>query len=488
MTDIDPINRERAAHEKRRWVRLTWTCNNRCLFCLDSDVQSGEIRPAAEIRKEILQGIEESCQRLILSGGEPTIHPEFIEFVSLGRDVGYDWIQAVTNGRMFAYRPFAFKAASAGLNEVTFSMHAHTPALHDELVGVEGAFGQSLSGMDNLVAAGVVVNVDIVINAKNAPHLTDIVKYFTKRGIGEFDLLWMVPFGRAWENRKELFPNPTRALPELREAINLAREAGAVVWTNRLPPRLLEGQEEFIQDPHKIHDEVRGRRQEFRRLLDYGEVLRCKDEERCPQCFLHDYCTELERVVNAVREEGLPAADLDSARTGRVASKDPRMLEALAAEPQGEIKVILDAESARWAAEHADRIKRQPGRYFFSLRPFLTVSELVREGVDPARALKPLAGSRVGLLNLPVCLLPSGRLVSEEIVLPASAMDSAGKVDLDGFTEDFILQRYRVYATRCESCTERPGCPGMPINYIRAFGFALLSPISCQKSSEIGNP
>ena len=43
----------------------------------------------------------------------------------------------------------------------------------------------------------------------------------------------------------------------LREAVALCQERGAVVWTNRLPPSLLEGCESLIQDPEKILDEVR---------------------------------------------------------------------------------------------------------------------------------------------------------------------------------------------------------------------------------------
>jgi len=35
---------EDAAHEKRNWVRLTFACNDHCIFCLDSNTHNGEMR------------------------------------------------------------------------------------------------------------------------------------------------------------------------------------------------------------------------------------------------------------------------------------------------------------------------------------------------------------------------------------------------------------------------------------------------------------
>src|SRR5262250_2051317 len=72
---------EDAAHEKRNWVRLTFDCNNRCVFCLDSDTHDGEIRDREEVKQQILDGKRNGATRLILSGGEPTIHPQYVDFV-----------------------------------------------------------------------------------------------------------------------------------------------------------------------------------------------------------------------------------------------------------------------------------------------------------------------------------------------------------------------------------------------------------------------
>ncbi|MBM4354441.1 MAG: radical SAM protein, partial [Deltaproteobacteria bacterium] len=289
--------KEAAVRERRVWIRLTRRCNNGCLFCLDADSLDGTTTPGEEVERQIRRGRAEGGERLILSGGEPTLHPDYLRFLALGRDLGYTWRQTVSNGRMFAYRKFADAAVEAGLCEATFSMHAHTEELHDRLVGVPGAFRQSLAGLRNLVGR-IVVNVDVVLSRVNLPHLREILDFYIGQGIHEFDLLHMVPFGRAWsENRELLFYDPAAMAPHFRRAFEVRRNKGIVIWTNRLPARFLEGNEDLIQDPHKLHDEVRGRMAMFQEWRDGGRLPICLGE-RCPHCPMEGFCQALQEALS----------------------------------------------------------------------------------------------------------------------------------------------------------------------------------------------
>src|SRR6185312_10014591 len=107
---------EEAAHEKRNWVRLSYDCNNHCTFCLDSNAHDGTMRNNLDIKVQIIEGREKGAERLILSGGEPTMHPNFLDFVKLGKRAGYPKVQTVTNGRMFQYPAFLTRAAENGLD------------------------------------------------------------------------------------------------------------------------------------------------------------------------------------------------------------------------------------------------------------------------------------------------------------------------------------------------------------------------------------
>src|SRR5678816_3911279 len=142
------LARERVANVRKHWVRLVTACNSRCVFCLDTDTPRNVYLLEPDVKQEIKRGRDElNADKIILSGGEGSIHPKFVDFVRYAREIGYSRVQTVTNGYMFAKRDFYLAAVEAGLGEITFSLHGHTPELHDRLTGVEGAFDRLMKGM-----------------------------------------------------------------------------------------------------------------------------------------------------------------------------------------------------------------------------------------------------------------------------------------------------------------------------------------------------
>ncbi len=305
---------EDAAHEKRNWVRLTYDCNNKCIFCLDSDTHDGEMRDPEDVKRQILDGRKKGATRLILSGGEPTIHPRYVDFIRLGRLAGYPKIQTVTNGRLFAYQDFIDKCIAAGLSEITFSLHGPNARIHDALVGVKGAFEQESAGLRKALEDGrPIVNVDIVINRGNVKVLPEMLETFYGWGVREFDLLQVVPFGRAFtDGRDILFYDLEEAAPYIRAALEFSTRPDVHVWFNRFPPPHLEGFEHLIQDPYKLNDEVRGRQPEYERQLEHGEPLDCRDPGRCKYCYLEQLCDGLEAAQRTVHEEAFARVRIDT--------------------------------------------------------------------------------------------------------------------------------------------------------------------------------
>lgn len=291
----------------RHWVRLTHVCNQRCLFCLDRDAQDGTMMSVEAVVKELGAGRRAGLRRVVLSGGEPTVHPDFVKIVEAARSLGYTHIQTITNGRRFCYKSFLDAAVDAGLREVTFSLHGHTAPLHDRLTKVPGSFVQAVTALRHALAKpGLIVSVDVVINRLNLPQLRELLEFYIGMGVGEFDLLALVPFGDAWRNHSELFcdfsePENLRAL---HRALEVSRRPGLHIWTNRLRPEFLAGFESLIQAPEKIFDELRGRRALFARFLAQPSGRMDCEGPSCGLCFLRDFCADL-RV--ALGSGSLPA-------------------------------------------------------------------------------------------------------------------------------------------------------------------------------------
>lgn len=78
---------------------------------------------------------------------------------------------------MFARKEFCDRVVSAGLDEVTFSLHGHTARLHDYLTATPGSFDKALRGLLYLrkFHPHIIINIDIVVCRVNVDFLPDIV-------------------------------------------------------------------------------------------------------------------------------------------------------------------------------------------------------------------------------------------------------------------------------------------------------------------------
>ena len=325
---LKEVTKEDAAHQKRNWVRLTFDCNDRCIFCLDAHTHDGTNRSREEIKAQIIDGRRKGAERLILSGGEPTIHPDYVQFIKLGRMAGYQKIQTVTNGRLFAYKDFLTRCIDAGLGEITFSIHGVNARIHDALVGTKGAFEQEIVGLQNALDDGrVIINIDVCVNRGNVKTLPDLLEKFTGMGVYEYDLLHVIPFGRAYTEGKEtLFYDLEEMRPYLLKAFEYSKKPNMHIWLNRFPVPHLEGYENLIQDPYKLNDEIRGRKEEYELLIDHGVPLDCRAPHRCSHCYLEPVCDELEVVRETVAEARFSVVRYDTewdARQGPVFGGDP---------------------------------------------------------------------------------------------------------------------------------------------------------------------
>jgi MoaA/NifB/PqqE/SkfB family radical SAM enzyme len=304
------MKHEDAAHEKRKWVRLTSMCNNKCTFCLDTLAHNETMASEAEVKAQIIEGRRDGATRLILSGGEPTVHPHFVKFVKYGRLAGYRRVQTVTNGRMFSYPGYLKRCLDAGLQEITFSVHGHNAKVHDALVGVKGAFDEEVRGIEMALADGrPIVNMDVCLNKGNIKRIPELLHRFIDLGVREFDLLHLIPFGNAWElkHRESLMYDIDDAKPYIDEALKLSERPDIHIWFNRFPPPYLEGYEELIQDPYKLNDEARGRFEEYELWLTRNIPLSCRQKERCDRCYLQHFCDTFEQTQERIAEDRLDA-------------------------------------------------------------------------------------------------------------------------------------------------------------------------------------
>lgn len=174
-------------------------CDNRCVMCTNdpSFARQGQ----AEYR---LKGQVEKMERwlagrgrgylknsgsadfLSLTGGEPTLHPEFFMLLSYFRKrLPRAQVTLLTNGRRFADADFTRRFAAAARRPFSVAVPLHGPdaRLHDAVSGVRGSFASTVKGLSNLMALapGVGLEIRLVLHRMNAAALPRTLAFLLKK-------------------------------------------------------------------------------------------------------------------------------------------------------------------------------------------------------------------------------------------------------------------------------------------------------------------
>ena len=164
-------------------VDLTNRCNMMCDPCFMDANQVGFVHELSmdDIREILDNAISIKPRRQMsvqFSGGEPSISPHFLESIRYARKVGYNSVQAATNGIEFAKsKEFCREAAEAGLRYVylQFDGIGNDANSHRQ---VGNLFDVKMRAINNLHEAGVeIVLVTTLVNGINNDQVGSIVRF-----------------------------------------------------------------------------------------------------------------------------------------------------------------------------------------------------------------------------------------------------------------------------------------------------------------------
>jgi uncharacterized radical SAM superfamily Fe-S cluster-containing enzyme len=164
-------------------IDLTNRCNMMCDPCFMDANQVGFVHELTwdEIKTMLDNAITIKPRRQMsvqFSGGEPTLSPYFLDAVRYSRKVGYNSVQAATNGIEFAKSPeFCKQAAEAGLRYayLQFDGIGNAANAHRK---VGNMFDVKVRAIQNLHAAGVdIVPVTTIVNGINNEQVGKIIQF-----------------------------------------------------------------------------------------------------------------------------------------------------------------------------------------------------------------------------------------------------------------------------------------------------------------------
>jgi MoaA/NifB/PqqE/SkfB family radical SAM enzyme len=147
-------------------VHLTGRCNLACAHCYLGEARDVDL-PVATCARLLEEFEAGGGLRLLLSGGEPLMHPGFWEINEMlpARDVR---TVLLTNGTLID----AAAARRLKVHEVQVSLDGLEQS-HDRLRG-EGSFAEALAGLHAAREAGLPISVATTVNEWNAGEFDDL--------------------------------------------------------------------------------------------------------------------------------------------------------------------------------------------------------------------------------------------------------------------------------------------------------------------------
>jgi radical SAM protein with 4Fe4S-binding SPASM domain len=175
---------------------ITRTCNLRCIHCYSDS--AAEAYPG-ELDWDQMKGVVEDLAAykvpgLLLSGGEPTVHPRFEELLEMATGLG---IKATisTNGTLIT-KELADRIREMNVAYVGISLDG-IGDIHDHFRGKKGAFDLAVRGFRHCHAAGQKTGLRLTLTNHNVENLSAILDFIEAEDIKRSCFYHLVPAGRG---------------------------------------------------------------------------------------------------------------------------------------------------------------------------------------------------------------------------------------------------------------------------------------------------
>lgn len=225
-------------------IELTKVCNWHCDFCYnvwkvpDSYGQRGRSTTGGDtsfhlgfdrVVAVLDEAADNGCLRIRLSGGEPTLHPDFAEIVAYAADKGFD-IELFTNGSRLDDEQTAWLAAR-NVRVLLVSIHG-LPDTQARLAANPRAYEHAIGGMQAGIKAGMRVLAECLVSEENLAEIPPLVDRLRDLGVQHVSFMPYVPYSPLDPRR----PVALRAVQDLIAACS-AQPGGDVDFRVPCAPR-----------------------------------------------------------------------------------------------------------------------------------------------------------------------------------------------------------------------------------------------------------
>ena len=258
----------------------TSQCNNNCIMCCQPPLKVDDIDELYQRNVEIIKSAPKDIPVVGISGGEPALlGNRLVELIKLIREeLPNSEIHLLTNGRLFKDSEFAKNIAEVAEGKLVAGIPLHSDYFqdHDIIAGAKRAYYETITGIFNLAALGVPIELRIVINRLNYRRLPQMAEFIHKNMpfVAWTAFMGMEHVGNAVRNENNIWTEPEDYISYLTQAIKIMYQWNMDVSIYNIPLCLL---------PDDIHEFAKQSVSDWKtKFLDI-----------CNQCVLKSKCCGL---------------------------------------------------------------------------------------------------------------------------------------------------------------------------------------------------
>lgn len=188
------------------FIEITNHCLQRCIHCSsNADCNRYAEISFANIQDTVQRLLPMGLQSVVLSGGEPFLHPDFFAIVEFLRSKGLRY-SLYTCGVVCGPQGFASIADKVfdrikdeSLDKVIFSLHAGTQETQARISGFSSSFPSVLASIRAAKKSGIEVEIHVVPMSANYAELEQVLEIADELGVSKVSFLRFVPQGRGTE-------------------------------------------------------------------------------------------------------------------------------------------------------------------------------------------------------------------------------------------------------------------------------------------------
>ena len=291
------------------YMAIWYLCNQHCTGCpctlgIDRSKSMSIHDIRCHVETLIASSREDEPIHITMSGGEPTLHPDFFQIIDLMKEKGI-YLTILSNSEKFGDQAFCnefLKHCNILRTHIVTTIHSSSPDIHERQNGSPGSFDKSIRGLKYLYIRGIKITIKHCITGVNAEDTNNFIQMVDENFHPNVDIeLWGLDYcGLTKEQAEKLF----KPYSEMKSSIEQALDSCIAANARNGRRTLVCNIPLCAVDPFYWHMfRLRTQNFAYARYFDPQHELVNQDDDsgtfskKCSHCAVHDICAGTYRSV-----------------------------------------------------------------------------------------------------------------------------------------------------------------------------------------------